>query len=511
MDQNILEKNLQLLALKNPQLAENIKNHTQLRADYEINEAQSGDANIFRNGMPVHDNIDPIDEAIKVFKSLKIDTQRTINLVFGMGLGYLPKRFLMNSKGYVVVYEPDLDFLRITFELVDFSEELSSVRFFVVNNRDELFKTYEKIFFRDYELNFCFLDYYKYNYTQDLNRITNEVSDIHSIFGSNYKNLFQKSKDWNISVINNIGNLLNHVDLHKVKDSLKGKTAVIVSAGPSLDKNIELLRQKQDNVVIFAVGTAIKALINNGIKPDFGVVIEYYYTTMAQIKDVDLSDTYLILQAMAYKDLFNINAKGIFNYYANNENTTKFIGELWGLDLTDYQNKGTVSITALFSAKMLGCDKIILLGQDLAYTDGRCYSKNSVYKNFMIEEDEDNQLRVKVDVEKTAKELNVPENAIKAQVRVLEENAVKVKGYHGDFVVTSSGYALFVKYFEEIAREFNEQLTLINATEGGAFIEGFEHIPFAEALSRHEMQNIKPISIPAVINEQENKEDPGLF
>ena len=56
-----------------------------------------------------------------------------------------------------------------------------------------------------------------------------------------------------------------------------------------------------------------------------------------------------------------------------------FWSEICGENIEEYWSKGTVSYNALNSARILGCSKIILVGQDLAYIEGQCYSKNSAY------------------------------------------------------------------------------------------------------------------------------------
>ena len=55
--------------------------------------------------------------------------------------------------------------------------------------------------------------------------------------------------------------------------------------------------------------------------------------------------------------------------------------EIANLNIDEYWSKGTVSYTALNCARLLGCSKIILVGQDLAYIEGQCYSKDSAYKD----------------------------------------------------------------------------------------------------------------------------------
>ena len=59
-------------------------------------------------------------------------------------------------------------------------------------------------------------------------------------------------------LLKNIPNLFEEIPLARLKDTYKGKTAVVVSAGPTLDRNIEILKKQRDKYVLFAVGTALK-------------------------------------------------------------------------------------------------------------------------------------------------------------------------------------------------------------------------------------------------------------
>jgi len=122
---SLLEKNLNELNRKNPQLVKKILEHSEITSEFEIQEAKSGDALLFKNGVSIHNEIDPENEAIEHFQSIRNNVSTSMNIIYGLGLGYILKRFAKSAKGQIIVYERDLDVLRLVLEFVDFSEELA--------------------------------------------------------------------------------------------------------------------------------------------------------------------------------------------------------------------------------------------------------------------------------------------------------------------------------------------------------------------------------------------------
>ena len=114
---------------------------------------------------------------------------------------------------------------------------------------------------------------------------------------------------------------------------------------------------------------------------------------------------------------------------------------------------GSVSHAAFDLAVEFGCTSIALIGQDLARSiDGGLYAKNADLKFNEEEEIEEKRKALGADVE--------------------------VKGYYGDTVLSNNTFVYFRRTFEEFAKELKGTgVNIFNCTEGGAFINGFKHIP----------------------------------
>ncbi len=489
---NLLEKNLKFLSKYNPELAGKILNHADLSANYEINMSQSGDNIIFKDSVPVDDAIDPIWSSLELYSSMKDKSKKSITIILGMGMGYTFKEFAKRYKGKLILHEPNLDFLRIAFEFVDFSEELSKNNIIITNNSDDVVKAFHSLYYRGYKYNFIASDYYKKYDIENLQKIKTEFNKIYVTFEQTHNNLWNKNNQWTALLFNNIVDIINNQDLHVLKDKFKNKTAVIISAGPSLDKNIENLKPYRDKLIIFCVGVAFKTAVKHGIIPDFVSVVD----NDKEVIDIpELKQVNLIVTTSINKNIYELSPKRLYNYHIKNIPACSWLGKILGVpDINEYDAAGTVAINCLYSAKILGCNKIIFIGQDLAYTDNKCYSQSSLYAGFNVNQDKSIEFKG---------ESNQTKDFINNHVKILEKDLVYVKGLDGSNLLTRPDYYMFKLFFENIAKTLSSELKLINATEGGAYLEGYDHITLNEALEKYTTDdNVEPEEI--LINSELN-------
>jgi hypothetical protein len=530
MEKTVLENNLEQISRYNPKLSQKIAELTHLENSFELLEAKSGDANLLYNDILLHDNIDPQEEAYNIFHSVSDDSKSSVNVLFGLGLGYIFTRFALSSKGKIIVFEPNLDILRITLEIADLSEYLAKDNILIVDSISDLEKYIEKLYFANAKINLIshkhdgfksqFLSSYASLNPEILAELFQKIEFIKGLYENNYNNLFLNCINWTIAGVENLPEVMEHNELETLRNKFANKPAVIISAGPSLDKNIDFLKDYQDKAVIFCVGTAVKTAVKHGIRPDFLTIVENNDCT-AQVSGVDTSDMNMILMPFTHEKFHKIKTKRKFNFYPKNDFTAIWLANLLDIPIEDYYNKGTVSLCALFSAKILGCNPIIVIGQDLAYSDGRCYSKDSAYNelkcvknpdtgNFEIVVDNFEAYVEAVkphfspksdDPEEIARtevmnhELGV--NYAKSRINSLLEGLYFVKDHHGEMIPTEASYAIFISYFEQAAKEL-DQTKLVNSTEQGAYLEGFEHISLKDALASYTGD---PINVESVISE----------
>lgn len=471
--------------MKNPALANRLVRYVPDKLPELVKENNS--YNLKYKDMYIHNRQNPLGEAQEIF-SMATNEPVAIHLVYGLGLGYLFQVVCSKSIGTVILYEPDLNIMWYAFSLVDFSGDILKKNVYLTDNFEE---TSSEIYKKSNTFNTPQLISLTSAREFDCEKFDNLVRTLQETVGSFSLDLkFTKEKFYPSlkMLIKNIPNSMNEPPLARFKDVFKGKTAVIVSAGPTLDRNIETLKKYRDNYILFTVGTAVKTLYRNDLKPDFLCIIETYNSSR-QVEGLDLSDVYFITEPYASPELRNFKYKQTFSHISANSPINQYWAEVCGENIEEYWTKGTVSYTAINSARILGCSKIILVGQDLAYIEGQCYSKDSAYKDLSCEYNSE-----KKKWEITAKDFKAFASAISSAQDEETRNAVAerrldrlnkslyyVKGIQGDMIPTESVYAAFVKPLSEFAEHFN-RIEFINTSLVGAQIDGYKNMPLEEAL-----------------------------
>ena len=482
--QTVFQKNLN--ALKDNNLKTILTEHV-LQNDIKV--INTNGYNLAYNGTPLHNTVSPLGEAKKIFDQTD-NSISAITIVYGIGLGYLFQYTAQNSKGRVILYEPNLDILKMAFTLVDFSNEIKSNRIYVTTNFEDLNETLRNCYNEIKYPDIIYLPSYGEIFTEQMKADAESLKILVGGVATDYS--YTKNRFYTIAlkILKNIPYLVKETPLCNITNVFNGKTAIICSAGPTLSENLETLKKYQNNVVIFAVGPACKALINAGINPDFICVIEDRNCS-SQLRGLDLSKSNLILEPftnIAFHKKEN-EVKHIFSHTSNNLPPNILWKNLAGIDISEYYSRGTVSYCALNCARILGCNRLVLVGQDLAFLDGQIYSKDSVYKDLKLRfNEETKKFEVYVeDFQKFADAISVSEkNEIKehaAQKRLegYKNRITTIKGIQGNFLPTEAVYSLFASNISRYTMQFPD-FEYINTSLRGAQLDGYKNMPLEDAL-----------------------------
>ena len=325
----------------------------------------------------------------------------------------------------------------------------------------------------------------------DEDKFNNLVAELQRMVGSYGMDLrYTRQKFYPLlrKMIMNMPSFVHEIPLAEFKDFYRGKTGVVVSAGPSLDRNIETIKKYRANIVLFVVGTAMKTIAKHDITPDFLCIIEANDCSK-QIAGLDLSGVNFITEPFSHPNLRSFRFKKTYTHISANQPVNFFWKDIAGINIEEYWSKGTVSYAALNCARILGCSRIVLVGQDLAYIEGQCYSKESAYKDLVCSfNKESNKWEI------TAKDFdnfcaslsNSPDSearikTAKKRLQDLNNSLYYVKGIRGDMIPTESVYAAFIRPLKEFAEHFNDR-EYINTSLLGAQIDGYKNMPLEEAL-----------------------------
>ena len=375
--------------------------------------------------------------------------------MFGLGNGDFAKKLMKRLKedSVLLIYEPSHDIFDYMINNSDISDIIKA---------ENVSITVEGI--NDNEIKNLLM-----NYVNWLN-LKSQIICIHPIyeqaFSESARTFFKIIQDNNNrAVVNNntdviisrriINNTLfniKHLKKCNIVTDLIGKfpenvPAIIVSAGPSLDKNIEDLKAAKGKAVIFAVDTAMKYLLAHDIMPDFIVTLDPD-KSLWHLQDERCKNIPLFCRIDSRTESIENNKKMVILY--NLEGYAKTLLQRLGKNTGVLNSGGSVATGAFSICETLGFQRIILIGQDLAYS-----SNDTTHAG-----------GVKIDVGGAG--------------RFLEE----VEDIYGNTIKTRYDWYVYIKWFED-ATELFEGEEVIDATEGGAKIKGTTILTLKEAIEQY--------------------------
>ena len=294
---------------------------------------------------------------------------------------------------------------------------------------------------------------------------------------------------WLRQVVTNMAEVVMHPTVDELSDVFADRPCVIVSPGPSLEKNIAQLALLQGRAVIMTCPHALHALEKVGIVPDV-VVIGDAQTLAWQYADYDFSRiSALVLMAGSSPELFELPAQRIFTY-GFNPSVDLWVYRYFGKS-GFLASGGSVACTELSLAVRMGCPQVAFLGQDLAF-DGDRYYAASV-------RDGESTAQLSEDGNSFALERDLPVDQFnhrgRRKIRARAQQVLEVPGYFGGTVKTSHTLSVFLDWFSVIVRSRDCRAQVFNCTEGGAYIDGMLHVPFSQFLRRLPVESLEPVEL----------------
>jgi len=398
--------------------------------------------------MSIHSRYNPEDEAEVILKEYANVMRNYKHISFtGVGLGYIVEAFkkLYPDKEFSI-YEPIEDIFEKYINL--YAIENKNLTNLCVGQDEDKISAFLDNVLKETEkgLFFLYLPSYKRLFSEECNKFSKILNLAVKRRRSSLATNLGFQKEWTTNSVYNFKFTLDTPDVFAENpDRFKGKTGIIVSAGPSLDFELENLKYiKQNNMAfIFSVGTGTNVLLINGIKPHAALTYDPSQGNMLKVFKEIISYGYddipLIYGTSVYRDIpeaykgpmvhMITGQDSISDYYLQNEKGEKF---------ERVQDAPSIAVLGLELFIKLGCSKIILVGQNLAYYKGQNYGK-SIKRDSKIN-------------------LNSP-------------SIIKVEDVYGNQVETSMGYISAREQMENYIKLF-ENTQVINTTKYGAKIKG---------------------------------------
>ena len=286
--------------------------------------------------------------------------------------------------------------------------------------------------------------------------------------------MFELGPLWAHNGIRNFAHVAQNLMIGDLETSFAGVPLILVGAGPSLEKNIELLKQAKGKAIILAVNRTLRSLQNAGIHPHFTIALEAR-DVRCQFEGIELEKIPGILLATTVdRNLFELEANRFISYY----NQLHVDGWMFTAEDKRHEalSQGTVSHSAFSLGLRWGCDPIIFVGQDLSFSEGRYYHEGGA----------DGETRAVYDEQIDRWQLHGYSKDLAKTLKGKETERFEgtmVPGHFDQDVPTSLTFAKYLSWFEDIAGQVNEKVSLYNCTEGGALISGMTHKPLSEVLS----------------------------
>ena len=454
--QSILEKNIQALRKYDTFLAAELENFNATSLHYEI--YQSDDpANINyidkRNYKPLYNK--PIEEISTKMQEFQKYINHPILFFFGLGNGVFYKLLESFEKlERIVIYEPDIQIIYMTLSFLDFSKEIEEKKLVLIYTQNYNFIDAMNIL-QDWQFRFYLKTYDLFVHTPFYNQFSSELFKINDLNIRAIKQIvISHGNDANDSLIGikhsfyNIPEMIQNYRYSELKEQRLSDTAVVVSTGPSLTKQLPHLKKISKYVTIISVDASLPILEKAGIKPDIVCVLERVELTsefFLNTSETFMKDIHFVIASLVHeKTLQAIKGKKIITMRPFPYNRY--------LELPEFGFAGvgmSAANLAFEVAYHMGHKQTILIGQDLAYGKGVSHASGHV-----LGEDEVKQ----------------------------KETDDYITAYGGNRQIRSSRWwIIFKNTFEGDIATAKNSMTTINATEGGARIEGALEIPFIEA------------------------------
>ncbi|ECH5739970.1 motility associated factor glycosyltransferase family protein, partial [Campylobacter coli] len=382
---------------------------------------------------------------------------------YGFGNGILFKALLQNKNHqHIVVFEKDIEIIWIMFHILDFSSELQSARLMVLQTSSldiEFFSNFcsSKPFFQFSRIYFLELMSHYYE------RFHEDILGLNKKLAENFKNSIVSHGNDPLDALQgieqfvyNLPQMITHPSYKELLSKRKNlsDTAIIVSTGPSLTKQLPLLKKYANKATIFCADSSYPILAKHGIKPDYVLSLERIPLT-SEFFNNDFGefdkDILFVLKSYVHPHTTKYLQKNNRNFMLVSTYAS-FIQYL-KLDYFGYFNMGkSVANMSYLLTEYLNYKNIILIGQDLAYAkDGFSHTKD--YKN--LDKHEGHFQR--------------------------DKGKFQCLAYGGNGKVESSEiWTMFRLIFENDINYFQKffNITTYNCTEGGARIEGTIEKPF---------------------------------
>ena len=477
--------NLKLLKLKDPLLYEKI-----LKAGSAVVKERLFDKDqilsltiVGKGGQPLVFQSKKSDQNVLRLTSYKDLKDYEVVVIEGFGLGEHVQEIIEASADstFILIIEQNIEFFKEIINYIDL-KPLFIERVCLSVNESPFHATRKRL-----------EDYFGVYTIKDINifrnpasieltpeyydEIDKQLEELSEMAKQNQANLKKFSGIWQRHILSNLKSIVIEPGINELFNKFQGIPAIIVSAGPSLDKNIHWIAGATGKAIIMAVDTAYKSLLRYGIKPDFVISLDALEDNYRHLEGIREKETCLIANPVAYPSIIKEYHGPVF--IMNFGDPLMFWIENCIGKKGETLSGGSIATAAFDLAHKLGSSPIILVGQALSYPGGRAYAEWCYFDQSWLDQVSQHETINDLHILRTSGDINLTK-----------------KGVFAEDIRTSSKMFSWKTWFETIIKQYGT--SCINATEDGLEIRGAEMLPLKEAINKYCM---KKFSVKNIIAE----------
>ncbi|WP_107840215.1 motility associated factor glycosyltransferase family protein [Metasolibacillus meyeri] len=394
----------------------------------------------------IHSKYNPLADAEQLAK--KIYTPHYAHILFGYGCGYVIDALqkVQHFNEPILVIDPL--FKKEQFKISTKHHHLPLYNEDSIGRWDVILKEFASDYRTSFKV-FCLPNYDKM-FPDIYKELLLDIKGVQYKNSTNDYTLLRYAKDWQNNLMNNLFYLENDCSGYDLQQKYTAPV-VVAAGGPSLNKQLPLLRKYRQQLILMAAGSTASTLLNEGIEPDYVVSIDGGEPNYNHFKNMRFEHAELLYTAQSHPGVrTSFERKAYMFNAAGFKGTNEYLAKRLKLDLPTVPGGGSVAHSAFSLAQLLTSGSIALIGQDLAFTDNLTHAKHNI-------------------------------NAREVDAQFLQEQeAFQTEGYNGELIWTTPGFYSMKLEFEDLLVKEPPVNLFFNCTEGGIKLNNYKQIPFQQ-------------------------------
>ena len=466
---SILSDNSRILRQRDPKVFDHVFSDIPVSGDLQILTAASGAETGIYKGNYLHSARDPVREAERFVRNRK-ETPPSIVIMEGFALGHHARAFLSAFPEQTIwLVEPDIDLFYSVLAGTDISDILSNPRILFFFRPEPVSLASMVSAHVDEGIGIAKIRSVYEKDREYYEKIDREVQNVISRKKVNENTLKRFGRLWVRNLFRNLPVMTGVRGLYNLENRFTEYPALVVAAGPSLEKLLPFMQALKERFLIICVDTAAGPMIRNGTIPDILTTVDPQYWNSRHLEGLDLSGTIMVSESSSNPSVFHSSSKAL--YFCTSgfplsrylEETTDIAGTL--------SPGGSVATAAWETARFLGASEIVCGGLDLGFPGGMTHHRESFFEQRAL----------------YSSNRSVPLETL-SYMALMDSHPYERTNNRGSTTLTDQRMEVYISWFESRLSGFPE-LPVFNLSEDGVEIQGMKAVSIESMLERKKIRS----------------------